>query len=114
MQKKAHVLVVDDEQHVLELVKRTLGSEGYAVTVAADGKSALARLAEHMPDLVLLDIRMPDLSGYQALERIREQSDIPVITLTGVLEPIAVPQSIVLGQTTILENRLAGGCFSLV
>jgi len=66
-------------------------------TVAADGNSALARLREHTPDLIVLDIRMPELNGYQVLERIRERSDIPVIMLTGVLEPTAVEQSLGLG-----------------
>jgi DNA-binding response OmpR family regulator len=104
MEKKAHILVVDDEQHVLELVKRTLEPEGYAVTLAADGNSALAQLTERMPDLVLLDIRMPDLDGYQVLVRIREKSDVPVIMLTGVLEPTAVGQSLGLGADDYIRK----------
>lgn len=104
MEKKAHILAVDDEQYVLQLLKRTLEPEGYAVTLAADGNSALARLREHTPDLVLLDIRMPDLNGYQVLERIREQSDVPVIMLTGVLEPTAVQQSIGLGADDYIRK----------
>ena len=104
MEKKAHILVVDDEQYVRELLKRTLEQEGYAVTLAADGSSALVRLREHTPDLVLLDIRMPDLTGYQVLEHIREQSDIPVIMLTGVLEPTAVEQSVGLGADDYIRK----------
>jgi DNA-binding response OmpR family regulator len=104
MEKKAHILVVDDEQYVLELVKRTLEPEGYAVTVAADGNSALARLREHTPDLILLDIKMPELNGYQVLERIRERSDIPVIMLTAVLEPTAVEQSLGLGADDYIRK----------
>jgi len=97
MEKKTHILVVDDEQHILQLLRETLGLEGFAVTVAADGNSALARLAEQAPDLVLLDIRMPGLNGYQVLELIREKSEVPVIMLTGVLEPISVHHSVNLG-----------------
>ncbi len=104
MEKKAHILVVDDEQYVRELLKRTLEQEGYAVTLAADGSSALVRLREHTPDLVLLDIRMPDLTGYQVLERIREQFDVPVIMLTGVLEPTAVEQSVGLGADDYIRK----------
>ena len=104
MEKKAHILVVDDEQYVRELLKRTLEQEGYAVTLAADGSSALVRLREQTPDLVLLDIRMPDLTGYQVLERIREQFDVPVIMLTGVLEPTAVEQSVGLGADDYIRK----------
>lgn len=73
MEKKTNILVVDDEQGTLQLLRQTLELEGFAVTVAADGNSALALLAEREPDLVLLDIRMPGLNGYQPLERIRER-----------------------------------------
>jgi len=104
MEKKAHILVVDDEQYVRELLRRTLEQEGYAVTLAADGSSALVRLREQTPDLVLLDIRMPDLTGYQVLERIREQFDVPVIMLTGVLEPTVVEQSVGLGADDYIRK----------
>ncbi|MDO8715399.1 MAG: response regulator [Dehalococcoidales bacterium] len=76
---RMRILVVDDEQYVTELVKRTLEDAGYVVTVANDGNSALTMLAEREPDLVLLDIRMPGFDGYQVLERIREGSDVPVL-----------------------------------
>ncbi len=75
--------MVDDEQPILQLLRKTLELEGFAVTVAADGNSALARLAEQAPDLVPLDIRMLRLDGYQVLELIREKSELPVIMLTG-------------------------------
>ena len=55
MENKAHILVVDDEYDILQMVERILKLEGYAVTVAADGKTAIAQLTEHKPDLVLLD-----------------------------------------------------------
>lgn len=94
MRKKARILVVDDEQYILDMLRCTLEDEGYDVEVAAEGNSALTLLAERKPDLVLLDIRMPDLNGYEVLELIRQQSDVPVIMLTGVLEPISVHQSV--------------------
>ena len=95
--RKARILVVDDELQILDMLKCTLEDEGYDVDVAADGKSALVLLPEHKPDLVLLDIRMPDLDGYEVLEFIREKSEVPVIMLTGAVEPISVYQSINLG-----------------
>ncbi|MFC2005466.1 response regulator transcription factor [Chloroflexota bacterium] len=98
MEKKAHILVVDDdEEFVLRLVKRILEPEGYIVSVATNGKSALSALDESMPNLVLLDIRMPDFNGYQVLERIREKSDVPVIMLTAVREVTSLDKSIGLG-----------------
>jgi DNA-binding response OmpR family regulator len=104
MRRKARILVVDDEQYILDMLKCTLEDEGYNVDIAADGNSALTLLAERKPDLVLLDIRMPDLNGYEALELIRQQSDVPVIMLTGVLEPTAVEQSIGLGADDYIRK----------
>ncbi len=71
MEKKTHILVVDDEQYITKLVERTLEDAGYVVTVANDGNSALAMLAEREPDLVLLDIGMPDRLGTELLPEIR-------------------------------------------
>ena len=97
MKRQTRILVIDDEQYLLDMLKRTLEDGGYDVDCAANGKSALALLTEHKPDLVLLDIKMPDLDGYQVLELIRGKSEVPVIMLTGVLEPISVQQSVNLG-----------------
>ncbi|MDP2744444.1 MAG: response regulator [Dehalococcoidia bacterium] len=97
MEKKTHILVVDDEQSILQMLRKTLELEGFAITVAVNGNSALALLAEQAPDLVLLDIRMPGLNGYQVLERIRESSNVPVIMLTAVREQTAAERSLGLG-----------------
>ena len=105
MEKKAHILVVDDnEEFVLQLVRRTLEPEGYSVTVATNGNSALTLLDELRPDLVLLDIRMPDINGYQVLKRIRETSNVPVIMLTAMLETTSVYQSLKLGADDYIRK----------
>jgi len=104
MEKKPHILVVDDEQYVTKLVERTLEDAGYAVTVSNGGSSALAMLAEKEPDLVLLDIRMPELDGYQVLERLRESSDVPVLMLTAVHEKTAIAHSLGLGADDFIEK----------
>lgn len=83
MKKHPYIMVVDDEQTILNLLKRTLEPEGYGVVTAADGRSALALLEEHKPDLVILDIMMPGLDGFQVLDLIRQRSDVPVIMLTA-------------------------------
>ncbi len=97
MEKHSRIMVVDDEQTILSLLKQTLEPEGYEVVVAADGRSALALLEERKPDLVLLDIMMPGLNGFQTLERIRQRSNIPVIMLTAKCEVTTVRDTLGLG-----------------
>ena len=104
MEKKAHVLVVDDEQYIAKIVERRLEDAEYDVTVANDGNSALAMLAEKEPDLVLLDIRMPGLDGFQVLERIRESSNVLVFMLTAVRGETAVEHSLGLGADDYIEK----------
>lgn len=104
LEKKTRVLVVDDEQNVTRLVKKTLENAGYIVIVANDGNSALVMMAETEPDLVLLDIRMPGLNGYQVLERIRESSVVPVLMLTAVRETTALANSLEIGADDYIEK----------
>ena len=81
--KRAHVLVVDDDPDIRGLVKELLERQGYGVTEAANGKDALRSLYAAPPDVVLLDVSMPELDGWQTLERIRDLSDVPVAMLTA-------------------------------
>jgi CheY-like chemotaxis protein len=78
------VLIVDDEEFVRLLVGQILGRSGYEVDFAADGESALARMQERRPDLVILDLMMPGMNGWAVLERMRLQKPMPpVIVLTA-------------------------------
>lgn len=80
------VLVVDDEPDVLLLCRVNLEFEGYRVIEAGDGEAALARLAEEVPDVVLLDVMMPKLDGWAVLERIKADprtAEVPVVMLTA-------------------------------
>jgi DNA-binding response OmpR family regulator len=81
--KRAHVLVVDDDPDIRGLVKELLERQGYGVSEAANGKDALRSLYATPPDVVLLDVSMPELDGWQTLERIRDLSDVPVAMLTA-------------------------------
>lgn len=83
MPAKALILVVDDEPHVLRLVKANLESSGYKVVTATDGEKAVDLVAKERPDLVLLDLMLPQMDGYTACSRIREFSTVPVIMLTA-------------------------------
>jgi DNA-binding response OmpR family regulator len=78
------ILVVDDEPMVREVLSRYLSKEGFDVWAAEDGEEALARYARAVPDLVLLDLMLPKIDGYEVFRRIREQgSRTPVIMLTA-------------------------------
>jgi DNA-binding response OmpR family regulator len=77
------ILIVDDDEDIRSLLRELLGRAGYRVEEAANGRAALRQLFETPPSLVLLDVTMPELDGYQTLERIRDLSDVPVIMLTA-------------------------------
>ena len=79
----ATVLVVEDDPDIQRLVRLLLERAGYAVRGASDGHEALRVLFSQRPDLVLLDIGLPGLDGWQVLERVRELSDVPVVMLTA-------------------------------
>ncbi len=76
------VLVVDDEPRLVDVVRMNLEVEGYRVVAAASGMEALERLKQDLPDLVILDVMMPEMDGYETLRQIREVSNVPVIMLT--------------------------------
>lgn len=79
----AKILVADDEQNIVQLLRLYLRNEGYEVVAASDGRQALDRFATESPDLVLLDLMMPELGGFEVCTEIRKTSDVPVIMLTA-------------------------------
>ena len=81
MEKK--ILVVDDDPTFVKLVEQVLTSKGVQVVKAYNGKEALRLLFAEKPDLVLLDVVMPEMDGWQTCTRIRDVSDVPIIFLTG-------------------------------
>ncbi|MDD5701134.1 MAG: response regulator transcription factor [Dehalococcoidales bacterium] len=82
MPDKNKVLVVDDEPRVVQLVSMNLKLEGFNVISAADGYEALEKIIKEMPDIVILDIMMPDMDGYETLKKVRDLSQVPVIFLS--------------------------------
>ncbi|MFC1933718.1 response regulator transcription factor [Chloroflexota bacterium] len=97
MKRHRQIMVVDDDQRMLYLLQRILQEEGYDVTLAADGVSAMALLEDVKPDLVLLDIRMPGPDGYQVLETLRRHSNVPIIMVTAMHEVASVQRALTLG-----------------
>ena len=77
------VLVADDEPRITKLVSIALSEEGFRVVTATGGEDALAKAEEIRPDIVLLDIVMPDLDGIEVMRQLREQRPVPVILLTA-------------------------------
>jgi len=83
---KGSILVIDDEENIANLVKDILEEEGFEVMVAYDGEGGLERMHQTPPDLVVLDLRLPGMSGYQVCQKIREDvslAHIPIIMLTA-------------------------------
>ena len=82
------VLVVDDEQNIVNIIAFNLKKEGYEVLSAGDGEEAVEIVEKHQPDLILLDIMMPKMDGYEACRKIREKYNIPIIMLTARAEEL--------------------------
>jgi two-component system, NtrC family, response regulator AtoC len=79
------ILVVDDEKNIRALFREELEDEGYEVTCASSGREALDKVAEQTPDLILLDVRMDDMTGLEVLDVIRKaRPNLPVIMCTAV------------------------------
>ncbi len=77
------ILVVDDEKNIVQLAKLYLSSEGYSVESAFNGSEALEKVKSRKPDLVVLDLMMPEVDGWEVCRRLRQESDIPIIILTA-------------------------------
>ncbi|TMF50356.1 MAG: response regulator transcription factor [Chloroflexi bacterium] len=81
-QRNMTILIVDDEARIRDFVRMNLEMEHYGVLEASNGIEALEHLREHLPDLIVLDVTMPEMDGFETLRHIREVSTIPVIMLT--------------------------------
>ena len=104
MMKRQCIMVVDDEPAVRILLKRCLELEDYDVIQASDGDSALAVMRKCLPDLVILDILMPGLDGFEVLEFIRQRFDIPIIMLSGKQEVTTVRDALISGADDYLRK----------
>ena len=98
------ILVVDDDHEILKMVNRLFELEGYDVITAADGKSAMALIKEREPDLIILDIMMPELNGFQVLDLVRQYSDTPIIMLTARSEMTTLHNALALGADDYIKK----------
>ncbi len=81
--ERRKILVVDDEERMVRFIRLNLEHDGFVVSEAFNGKEAIQQLRDVSPDLILLDVMMPDLDGFEVLEIIRETSKVPVLMLTA-------------------------------
>ena len=92
IKKATQILVVDDEQDILELIRHTLNKEGYEVHVAANGQQAVEKAKKIKPSLILMDVMMPVMDGMEACRQLKEDpetSNLPIIFLTARSEEFA-------------------------
>ncbi|MCL2353784.1 MAG: response regulator transcription factor [Defluviitaleaceae bacterium] len=82
------ILVVDDEKNIVDIVSFNLSKEGYKVVAVKDGEAALIAFDKEKPDLIILDVMMPKLDGFETCKRIREKSQVPIIMLTARAEEV--------------------------
>jgi two-component system KDP operon response regulator KdpE len=81
--KKPAILVVDDEPQILRVMRASLPVRGYEVRTATSGQEALDEIRKQMPDLIILDLVMPEISGLEVCQRVREFSSVPIIVLSA-------------------------------
>lgn len=94
MKKRPLILVVDDEEPLRKLLRVNLSLEGYGVVMASDGKSALKLFQKYEPNMIILDIMMPGLDGFQVLNVVRQRSNVPVIMLTAKDDILSLPNAL--------------------
>jgi diguanylate cyclase len=103
----ARILVVDDHPQIVRLIQRVLETDGHEILTAGDGEGALRKIQEEQPALVLLDVMLPGMDGYQVLGAMKADpatQQIPVIMLTGMDQDIAVTHGLQLGAECYLPK----------
>jgi len=101
------LLVVEDDSELNKLLVTTLERRGYKVLSATHGKEALQTAYQLHPDLIILDVMMPDIDGWQTCKRLREMSDVPIVMLTAKAEESDVIQGFSLGADDYVKNPSA-------
>lgn len=98
--KKKKVLIVDDEASIREIYKKEFNSEGFQVSVAADGEEGLLKAGEESPHLILLDVMLPKMNGIDVLKALKKNpltKDIPILLLTNLGEETIIKEGFTMG-----------------
>ena len=101
------ILIVDDEKRLVSLVESYLIQEGYHVATAFNGKEALAVAAKEKPDLIILDIMMPDMDGMQVCDAVRKFSPVPILILSALDTPGTIAAALNAGADDYLVKPVA-------
>lgn len=104
MEERPLIIAVDDEESILKLLSVNLRADGYEVVTASNGEEALKLMDEYEPDLIILDIMLPGLDGFQVLDLIRQRSQVPVIMLSARAEEAALRDSLLLGADDYMQK----------
>jgi CheY-like chemotaxis protein len=103
-----HILIVDDDRQVLRFFKKTLEESGYTVTATTSGKQALAFIQKSMPDLLVLDLEMPEPDGFDILKAERAKfPHLRTIVVSGYLHGALLQAAKIFGATATLEKPVA-------
>lgn len=100
MAKKAKILLADDEEDIKTVISLYLGSKGYEVVTAYDGLDAIDKAKSEKPDLILLDVMMPIMNGFEVCQKLKDDpdtQDIPIIMLSAAAQSETITKSIELG-----------------
>lgn len=97
MASQSGILIIDDDFDSRDIVRRHLQNEGFTVYEAEDGREGLRHIHQHIPDLILLDIGMPEMDGFTFCQRVREISTVPIIMLTARSDPEEIVKGLEMG-----------------
>lgn len=103
--KRKKILIVEDETSSLQALKEAFEQQGYQVAAATNGEEALVMLQKDLPSIILLDIILPKMDGFEVLQQLKKNKttqSIPVILLTNLSQPQDIERAIALGATTYL------------
>lgn len=99
------ILIVDDEETITSYLRKKLTKLGYAVTIAGDGEEALAKAFKEIPDIILLDVKLPRLNGYQVCKRLKSDNrtcEVPVIILSAKAQSAEIREGLAAGAEKYL------------
>jgi two-component system OmpR family response regulator len=111
MNNRQRIMVVDDDQEMLRLLNRTLELEGFDTAIVTDSDAALTLLDEIEPDLIILDSMVRGSDNFQALDQIREHSNVPIIMLTGNYDAESLQRALSLGADDYIRKPFSTRAF---
>lgn len=115
MKEYVKILVADDEVMMRNLILKILESEGYQITMVSSGDEALAMLKENNYDLLLTDVKMPGMSGFDLLKQVKENwPDMAVIVMTGYGDAYTVKEALLFGADEYISKPFKGHEVSLI